>query len=74
MIREIHVNKARPGDRPSDQVYHYDAGEKILELGEKFEVRKTEKSSALEELRSKQNTVKMKPVTPKAAHLQGAEL
>lgn len=80
MVREINANEVQPRDRLSDQVYHYDAGEKVFELGEKFEARKAEKdkmnekSSVLEELRSKQKTAEVKPLTPKSARSQEAEL
>ena len=38
-----------PEDRLSDNVYHYDAQEKVFELGEKFAERQNEREAPMEE-------------------------
>ena len=55
MVREINVTQVAPEERLSDQVYHYDAAEKLLETGKHFSERQAEKdisgrSSVLKDL------------------------
>ncbi len=39
MVRDVNATQVAPGERLSDNVYHYDSQEKLFELGEKFERR-----------------------------------
>lgn len=39
MVRQINRTEVAPEDRLSDKVYHYDAKERMLEMGESFEHR-----------------------------------
>lgn len=62
MVQDVNANEVDPKDRLSDNVYHYDAKERIFELAEKYERRMEEKSkdkkqerhSVLSELGNKQ--------------------
>lgn len=49
MVMEINEAEVRPEDRLSDNVYHYDNREKIVEVTEKFEARQAQKKRAAEE-------------------------
>lgn len=49
MVTSINASEVSPEDRLTDSVYHYDAQERIFELGEKFEERQAEKMAAKEE-------------------------
>ena len=44
MVQDVNANEVDPRDRLSDNVYHYDAKERIFELAEKYERRMEEKS------------------------------
>lgn len=44
MVQDVNANEVDPKDRLSDNVYHYDAKERIFELSEKYERRMEEKS------------------------------
>ena len=44
MVQDVNANEVDPKDRLSDNVYHYDAKERIFELAEKYERRMEEKS------------------------------
>ena len=44
MVQDVNANEVDPKDRLSDNVYHYDAKERIFELAEKYESRREEKS------------------------------
>ena len=62
LVQDVNENEVDPKDRLSDNVYHYDAKERIFELAEKYERRMEEKSkdkkqerhSGLSELGNKQ--------------------
>ena len=62
MVQDVNANEVDPKDRLSNNVYHYDAKERIFELAEKYESRMEEKSkdkkqerhSVLSELGNKQ--------------------
>lgn len=41
MVREVNATQVEPQDRLTDNVYHYDAENRVFELGEKFVARKT---------------------------------
>lgn len=44
MVQDVNANEVDPKDRLSDNVYHYDAKERIFELAEKYERRMEDKS------------------------------
>ena len=44
MVQDVNANEVDPKDRLSDNVYHYDAKERIFELSEKYERWMEEKS------------------------------
>ena len=44
MVQDVNANEVDPKDRLSNNVYHYDAKERIFELAEKYERRMEEKS------------------------------
>ena len=71
MVTTINASEVSPEDRLTDSVYHYDAQERIFELGEKFEERQAEKmaakeerSSVLKDLQDKKQDMDLKPKTP----------
>ena len=71
MVTSINASEVSPEDRITDSVYHYDAQERIFELGEKFEERQAEKmaakeerSSVLKDLQDKKQDMDLKPKTP----------
>ena len=71
MVTSINASEVSPEDRLTDSVYHYDAQERIFELGEKFEERQAEKmaakeerSSVLNDLQDKKQDMDLKPKTP----------
>lgn len=71
MVTSINASEVAPEDRLTDSVYHYDAQERIFELGEKFEERQAEKmaakeerSSVLKDLQDKKQDMDLKPKTP----------
>ena len=49
MVRDVNATQVSPEDRLSDNVYHYDAQEKVFELGEKFAERQNEREAPMEE-------------------------
>ncbi len=61
MVRDVNATQVAPPDKLTDSVYHYDAREKIFELGEKFVERKAErevgKDSVLKNLSSKKQEI-----------------
>ena len=72
MVREVNATQVAPQDKLTDNVYHYDAAEKVFELGEKFVERENareadshdkteEKSSVLGDLKDKKETVDKQP-------------
>lgn len=71
MVTSINASEVSPEDRLTDSVYHYDAQERIFELGEKFEERQAEKmaakeerSSVLKDLQDKKQDMDLKPKIP----------
>ena len=55
MVREINATQVAPEERLSDQVYHYDVAERVLETGKHYSERQAEKemsgrSSVLKDL------------------------
>ena len=74
MVSEINRTVVDPSEQLADSVYHYDAGERIFELGSKYEERRdavdtqrNQPSSVLEDLRGKQKEAAAKPRTPQKA-------
>lgn len=69
MVTSINATEVAPADRLTDSVYHYDAEERVFELGENWEARaserEAEKGSVLDALKEKQQTMEDRP---KAAH------
>ena len=68
MVSEINRTVVDPSEQLTDSVYHYDAGERIFELGSKYEERRdavdtqrNQPSSVLEDLRGKQKEAAAKP-------------
>lgn len=45
MVTSINADVVSPADRLTDSVYHYDAAEKVFELGENWEARQAERRS-----------------------------
>ena len=81
MVAEINAMAVNPVDQLTDNVYHYDADERIFETGLGFEERRTareaaqEKSgSVLDGLRSRQKENEMKPRAPHKAAAKEASL
>ena len=71
MVTTINATEVSAQDRLTDGVYHYDAGARIFELGEKFEERqaqkenaKEERSSVLKDLKDKKQDMDLKPKSP----------
>ena len=70
MVREVNATQVSAEDKLTDNVYHYDAKEKIFELGEKFVARengrespehKEDKRSVLGELKTKKEVAAKTP-------------
>ena len=61
MVTDINASEVAPADRLTDSVYHYDAAERIFELGEKWEAREAEREnnrgSVLDSLKEKQQSM-----------------
>ena len=90
MVKEVNATQVLPEDKLTDSVYHYDSKNKIFELGEKYVERlsekeeakdslgeKTEKSSVLDDLKTKKDEVAKQPkkdVVEKAAKAKAEEL
>ena len=53
MVQNVNANEVDPKDRLSDNVYHYDAKERVFELAEKYERRMEEKSRNKMQTKSK---------------------
>ena len=87
MVREVNANEVQPEEKLSDNVYHYDAQDKVFELGEKFVERQSEKEASMDdkseekdsllgELKAKKDEVAKQPkkeVVEKAAKSKGGE-
>ena len=69
MVTGINADVVSPADRLTDSVYHYDAAERIFELGESWEARQSEREtsrgSVLSELQDKKQAIGERP---KAEH------
>lgn len=69
MVTSINADVVSPADRLTDSVYHYDAAEKIFELGESWEARQSEREasrgSVLSDLQDKKQSIGDRP---KAEH------
>lgn len=50
MVKDVNATQVAPEDKLSDNVYHYDAKEKVFELGEKFVARQMDKESAIADI------------------------
>ena len=58
MVQEVNATQVEPGERLSDNVYHYDSEAKVFELAEKFEERQNAKEAALEGKHEKGSVLK----------------
>lgn len=65
MVTSINAAEVAPADRLTDSVYHYDAAEKVFELGESWEARAAEREndrgSVLDDLKEKKETMGDRP-------------
>lgn len=65
MVTSINADVVSPADRLTDSVYHYDAAEKVFELGENWEARQAEREasrgSVLSDLQDKKQTIGDRP-------------
>ena len=64
MVREVNATTVDPKEQLSDNVYHYDAKDKIFELGEKFMARqnnKEVKKSLSEKIKEKKEEIAKTP-------------
>jgi hypothetical protein len=71
MVREVNATTVDPTDQLTDNVYHYDAKDKVFELGEKFVERQSakeektvdagEKKSLVAEIKAKKDEVAKAP-------------
>ena len=57
MVRDVNANEVRPEERLSDNVYHYDAQDKVFELGEKFAERQNEREAPMDEKAADKDSV-----------------
>ena len=75
MVHEINITQVAPEERLSDQVYHYDAAEKILETGKHFSDRQAEKeagrSSVLKDLEAGKKQAQQYQPKPRSAPERG---
>ncbi len=81
MVTSINGDVVEPEDVLTDQVYHYDAKDRVFELGEKFEARKADKElsgndrgSVLQALKDKQKDVQPPKITKDAKNHSDMEL
>lgn len=74
MVTSINADVVAPADRLTDSVYHYDAAERVFELGESWEARQAEREasrgSVLSDLQDKKQTIEDRPKAehPKVKH------
>ena len=65
MVTSINAAEVAPADRLTDSVYHYDAAERVFELGESWEARTAEREndrgSVLDALKEKKETLGDRP-------------
>ena len=45
MVRSVNAAEVSPSEQLSDNVYHYDGKDRVFELAEKYEARKTERQT-----------------------------
>lgn len=55
MVKEVNATTVDPADQLTDNVYHYDAQDKVFELGEKFVERQAEKETKIHEASEKKS-------------------
>ena len=76
MVKEINVTQVAPEERLSDQVYHYDAAQKILETGKHFAERQAAKDldvrgSVLKDLEESKKQAQQHQPKLSASHERG---
>ncbi len=57
MVKEVNATQVEPQDKLTDSVYHYDAKDKVFELGEKFEERQAEKEAGIDKAAEKESVL-----------------
>ena len=76
MVRSVHAAEVSPSEQLSDNVYHYDGKDRVFELAEKYEARKTErqteKPSLLGTLGKAKEAQKDQPIKAKSGKVQEA--
>ena len=66
MIEQVNATELRPEDVLSNNLYHYDAQDKVFEIAEKFEARQAEKQAEKEANPKRESAVKKLKDTEKA--------
>ena len=78
MVKEVNATTVLPADQLTDNVYHYDAKDKVFELGEKFVERQAEKGTKTREASEKKSLLgdlkAAKDEAAKAPHKASAEI
>lgn len=76
MVRSVNAAEVSPSEQLSDNVYHYDGKDRVFELAEKYEARKTErqteKPSLLGTLGKAKEAQKDHPIKVKSGKVQEA--
>lgn len=76
MVRSVNASEVNPAEQLSNNVYHYDGKDRVFELAEKYEARKTERQaerpSVLGTLGKAKEVQKEHPVKTKPAKVQEA--
>lgn len=55
MVKEVNATTVDPADQLTDSVYHYDAQDKVFELGEKYVERQAAKEAGIQEASEKKS-------------------
>ena len=55
MVKEVNATTVDPADQLTDSVYHYDAQDKVFELGEKYVERQAAKEAGIHEASEKKS-------------------
>ena len=78
MVKEVNATTVDPADQLTDNVYHYDAQDKVFELGEKFVERQAEKETKIHEVSEKKSLLgdlkAAKDEAAKTPHKDAAEI
>ena len=75
MVTAINATEVQPRDRLTDNVYHYDAVERVFETAKHFSERQMEKDvsrgSVLKDLADSQQKAQEQPLRPRIASERG---